>query len=386
MKFNIQSACIAFATLCASSCYAADRFTITGYIPEVTDSLMITLKNAERDGTRLARVYTTDGYFTLSDTVKMPSMCNLVIARRGGKFNYFSTLASPRIMVENADIKVTFAAGPDSLASAYVPETLMHAEGSKSHDEFVTYLHECLAAERRAGEAESIETKKYFSTEGNADTVAHYEKMSQLAEADLRAARRRFISSHPGFHISAYLVLKELNEPFTCTGEDMARLVEMAKNCPDTARVRLIDRRYERAKRYCLCQKYADFNIEDANSITKPFSDYITPGKYTFIDFWASWCGPCRAAIPHVRKLHERYADRMDVYSISLDENRDAWRKAMAAEKMEWTQLHATKEQMKDVTTAYMIKAIPRLVLIDDRGRIVCSTSSPNVIDAYLQG
>lgn len=376
---------VALAAICMSgSAHAADAFTIRGFIPGVTDSLMITLSNAEREGGRPSRVYTTDGHFTFSDTVRMPSLCTLSIARRGGKFNFFRPFSSPRIMVENADMKITFTAGPDSLANSCVPELLMQVEGSRSHDEFVTYLDECLAAERKAGEAESMLTRKYFDTQADEDTSARYEMLQLMAEDELRDAQRRFIKEHPSFHISACLALKEMREPFSCSIEDMTALAESLKACPDSARLRQIRRTFERNKDYALGRMFIDFRSKDTAGAEKRLSDFVTPGRYTLIDFWASWCVPCRFAIPHVKGLSERYGDRLGVLSVSLDKDDAAWRKALDSEKMSWAQLNASDEYYDEVTKSYLIRSIPRFILLDGEGRIVCSTSRPATVDSYL--
>ena len=75
----------------------------------------------------------------------------------------------------------------------------------------------------------------------------------------------------------------------------------------------------------------------------------------------------------------------MNVYSISCEETEGAWRTAMEQEKMEWTQLRLNPEQIAEASKLYFISAIPRLILLDPMGRIVCSTNSPDEIDEYLR-
>ena len=93
-------------------------------------------------------------------------------------------------------------------------------------------------------------------------------------------------------------------------------------------------------------------------------------GKYLLIDFWASWCGPCRQAIPKVKELYkEKQADGFEVVSISIDENEKAWRKAMEEEKMPWGQLLTPN---KDSTMKqFQFSGVPTLYMVDPDGKII---------------
>ena len=96
----------------------------------------------------------------------------------------------------------------------------------------------------------------------------------------------------------------------------------------------------------------------------------IYKGKYVLIDFWASWCGPCRQAIPKVKELYSQYKEKgLEVLSVSIDTDKKAWAKAMADEKMPWQQLLSPDKDktMKD----FMFSGIPTLYLLDREGKII---------------
>ena len=93
-------------------------------------------------------------------------------------------------------------------------------------------------------------------------------------------------------------------------------------------------------------------------------------GKYVLVDFWASWCGPCRKAIPSIKELYETYKDKgFDVLSVSIDTNRDAWIKAMQEENMPWSQVLSPNKN--ETLKEFMIIGIPTLFLINREGKIV---------------
>lgn len=91
-------------------------------------------------------------------------------------------------------------------------------------------------------------------------------------------------------------------------------------------------------------------------------------GKYVYVDFWATWCGPCIAEIPDYRQLVKDYAGRnIEFISISVDKDKAAWEKMVTDEKFEWTQLHDAIKMNDD----YLVRFIPSFIFIDTEGKII---------------
>lgn len=89
------------------------------------------------------------------------------------------------------------------------------------------------------------------------------------------------------------------------------------------------------------------------------------------MDFWASWCGPCRQEIPNLKEDYKEFSNKDVVFlSVSIDKDGAAWRKAMKEENMPWTQVNAPKAG-KDVMKQYQFSGIPYILVIDKEGRIV---------------
>lgn len=111
----------------------------------------------------------------------------------------------------------------------------------------------------------------------------------------------------------------------------------------------------------------ADFVLPDPEDKAIDFSSM--KGKYVLIDFWASWCWPCRNSFPHMREIYKKYKSRdFEIYSISIDESKSNWLKAVAEEKNPWPQSLDTKNI---ATSIFAVTAVPATFLISPDGKIL---------------
>lgn len=97
-------------------------------------------------------------------------------------------------------------------------------------------------------------------------------------------------------------------------------------------------------------------------------------GKVVLVDFWASWCGPCRRENPHVKKIYEKYKDKgFDVLGVSLDKTQRAWVGAIEKDGLPWKHVSDLKGWKNEVAQMYSVKSIPHTILLDQEGKIVAS-------------
>ncbi|WP_430932446.1 redoxin domain-containing protein [Saccharicrinis sp. 156] len=127
-----------------------------------------------------------------------------------------------------------------------------------------------------------------------------------------------------------------------------------------------LNERYKTELKTAVGQPAPEFNLTSLDGEEISISKY--KGKYLLIDFWASWCGPCRKAIPGVKEVYEEYHTKgLEIVNISTDAEKKAWLKAVEQEQMPWTQVRDTN----GVSEKYNVTAIPHILLISPEGKIL---------------
>ena len=117
---------------------------------------------------------------------------------------------------------------------------------------------------------------------------------------------------------------------------------------------------------------YTDMSINDLNGAVRKLSDWVGKGQYVMIDFWASWCGPCRQEMPNVVTNYKKYhAKGFEIIGISFDQKADAWKKAVEQMDMTWPQLSDLGGWKSAAAGVYGINSIPASILLDGKGKIV---------------
>lgn len=129
-------------------------------------------------------------------------------------------------------------------------------------------------------------------------------------------------------------------------------------------------------------QPSPDFKYLDINGKEVSLKDLA--GKYVFIDVWATWCGPCRGEIPHLKNLEHQFEKKnINFVSISCDQDKAAWEKMVKDEKLGGVQLHAGGDQ--SFMNTFMIRGIPRFILLDREGKIIAADmtrpSNPKTVE-----
>jgi peroxiredoxin len=113
----------------------------------------------------------------------------------------------------------------------------------------------------------------------------------------------------------------------------------------------------------------AELSLPDANG--NPVNLSELKGKVVLLDFWASWCGPCRRNSPHLVRLYKKYHEKgLEILGVSLDQDPASWKDAIHHDKMNWIQVNDDKGWNAPSTITYQVNAIPAYFLIDKNGII----------------
>lgn len=140
-------------------------------------------------------------------------------------------------------------------------------------------------------------------------------------------------------------------------------------NNPDLEKPKLLLASYEKRKPGIM---FHELTMKDMNDQEASLSQWAGKGKYVLIDFWASWCGPCRQEMPNVINNYERYHDKgFEIVGVSFDQKKEAWVNAVQQMGMRWPQISDLKGWQCAASEIYGVRSIPASVLLDPQGKII---------------
>ncbi len=339
-------------------------FTIKSNIPGMPDGIVVGLM--EEENQRFAQIDSAvvkNGQFILKGRVDHPVLCtlttnNLSMVPADNQDNSKIRWTYTTIFLSNADM--TFdAVHYDSIDNQKPIGKYFKVSGGQPQTEWNEY---CLQAQREQGKSEFLDPS--------------IERKLQMD----------FIKNHPHSVLSVYFANKMLMQAYPrLTKKEIAELNSMITTVPeDESRLAQFRKNVVEAKRTAVNEKLQNLPLYDVAGKSLNLTDVVPKGKYVLIDFWASWCGICRASIPGIKKLGAKYAGKLVVVSVSDDRNKQAWLGAVAKEKMPWKQYQLTPEGSKALLKQYLIQGVPYYLMVNPQGKVIAAPTNAEEMDSIM--
>ena len=334
---------IVAASMTLAACNAQSGYKVSGTVEGMPDgkAIIATVNGSSLD--TLAKADVKNGSFEFTGNVSEPTGAYIMVIGQRGAIPF---------MLENANITVN--AGQAGL-------TVTGSEGQKIYDQFM--------AINTTTQQEAMKLQQEYQA-ANGDQA----KMQAVQEAyaklmtDAQAKETELIKANPDSYVSTFVIVSSMGQmEYEQLKERYNLLGEKAKA---SAQGKAIAAQIAKLESTAIGQIAPNFTITTPEG--ESISLYDIKGKVKLIDFWASWCGPCRGENPHVVEIYKEYHPKgLEIFGVSLDNNKEAWVKAIADDGLVWKHGSDLKGWQSAPAQLYSVSGIPHTVLLDENNKII---------------
>jgi peroxiredoxin len=354
---------IALSVLISCNKAGENEFVVTGTIKGIADGKSVILEVQDETGQLkpIDTVKVEKGKFTFKGNAKEPDMHLISIETVQGKIPF---------ILENGDIEMII--NKDSI-------NITKVTGTYNNEELNSYKDKGAAIQKKMMKFQKDNTAIMQEAQQKQDTVAMNKLRKEYSkfQEEFATQSENYVNTHPKAFISALIIEGMFNQ----MTPDIAKITKyyngLDKSVKDTKHGKKIKKNLD-----ALSKPVATVAPIEIGTIAPDFSApnpdgkvvslRESKGKVTIIDFWASWCKPCRQENPNMVALYKEFHPKgLNIISISLDEKAEEWKKAIAADKLTWTNISNLKDFEDPIAVQYAIKLIPSTVIIDASGKVI---------------
>ena len=362
------------------ACQREPGYKITGSVPGTPDGMKVYLYNWN---TPVDSGVVKGGKFVLTGKVDVPVRYQLWVDLSPDKnMEYEKDMRGSDIFVDNTDIRYE-TPSIDSLASRMSfhrkevkGEVLI--TGSPVHDLYLKYKEEIRPYSNRSSEAWNEYLKVYHipALDGVFNTREGLALAREMQEAqkEMKKIQWDFKTGNPSSPVSIDIAQNMMYSSKLSKAEMDKLLQAIDPYLHNAPAYKELQKSMEGFYPVAIGEKFKDIEVVNEEGKTVHLADYVKPGQYNMVEFWASWCGPCRGEIPHLRHVYEAYGkgeNAFNMISVSIDDKESDWKKALKEENMKWIQLCDLKGWKGEVINKYKIQGVPFCLILDKEGRII---------------